>query len=161
LWRLEGETLAMKLRLLITTSANTSYPFEPRGSSCRIGRNPDSDLPLDGAGIEGVSPVFEEGSVDYLGPDGFSRVNARTYQGTLNRLLTFQQTRGTFADQLWPEHDMASWGGASGSPIFNRSGKVVALHNAGLLVRGQKHAANPNKGAIRVDLLRDLMLRSR
>jgi S1-C subfamily serine protease len=96
-------------------------------------------------------PVFQESDYDSL-----KKVNARVYQGRLNRLLTLAEERGEFGVQQLLEHDMFSWGGASGSPIFDKRGKVVALHFAGNLVDGKRSPASPKWG-IRVDLLREVM----
>ncbi|HUZ17714.1 MAG TPA: FHA domain-containing protein [Spirochaetia bacterium] len=96
-------------------------------------------------------------------------VNARIYQGRLNRLLTMEEKRGEFANQHLIEHDMYSWSGASGSPIFNAKGKVVAVHFASnrvirkmdvvgtkqSIVVADQNPAGPKWG-MRVDLLREV-----
>lgn len=96
-------------------------------------------------------PVFANSDYDSL-----SKVNARFYRGHLVRTLTLSEEKGHFGSQQLLEHDMLSWGGASGSPLFNKQGKVVALHFAGNKVEGRRAAASP-KWAMRVDLLREVL----
>lgn len=97
-------------------------------------------------------PQYEE--TDYIARP--SKVVARVYQGNLNRILTFTEDRGSFPDQQLFEHDMYSWGGSSGSPIFDVRGKVVAIHFWGDPVNSTKQVASP-KYAVRIDLLRELL----
>jgi V8-like Glu-specific endopeptidase len=57
---------------------------------------------------------------------------------------------------------MASTGGASGSPIFNREGRVVAVHNSGQQVTigpEGKTTSIPygTKAGMRIDLLKEVM----
>ena len=78
------------------------------------------------------------------------------------RLMSLDQEFAEFQDARLIEHDMYSWGGASGSPIFNSAKRVVAVHFAGLPVleseSGQfrKQQASIKQG-IRVDALRDVL----
>jgi len=66
-----------------------------------------------------------------------------------------------FKDRLLIQHALPSAGGASGSPILNRDGKVIAVHNAGNVIGlapgGRiKSGANIQYGQ-RVDLVRELL----
>jgi pSer/pThr/pTyr-binding forkhead associated (FHA) protein len=108
------------------------------------------------------SPLCYIGFPMYTRTDYDSKLTkavARTYQGRLNRLLTFTEEQGDFATQQFLEHDMLSYKGASGSPIFNKRGRVVALLNSGAVFPANEAVApsDPAKGAIRVDLLQELM----
>jgi S1-C subfamily serine protease len=97
-------------------------------------------------------PFFNDN--DY---DSQEKMVSRIYQGTYNRPLPGRSGATDFRDLYVLEHSMATWGGASGSPIFDRQGKVVAIHNAGISVRGTNQAGNPNKTGIRIDQLNDLL----
>jgi S1-C subfamily serine protease len=88
--------------------------------------------------------------------------------GWIGRILDFQSKRASFATSHWIQHSASLSGGTSGSPMFTRDGKVVALNNSGktLFVKtnGQgasetERMANPAEigFAIRVDLLRELL----
>jgi hypothetical protein len=105
------------------------------------------------------SPLCYIGFPGYDGTDylsKLSKVNARTYQGRLNRLMTLSEEQGEYATQQLVEHDMWSWPGSSGSPIFNKRGKVVALHFAGDFVNRAKAVASPKYG-MRADLLKEVL----
>jgi hypothetical protein len=97
-------------------------------------------------------PAFE----DNHSYESLAKVDARIYTGNLVRILTLQEEKGDFPQRFLLEHTMLSWPGASGSPIFNRQGKVVALHFAGIPVEGRRAAASV-KMAMRVDLLAPLL----
>jgi hypothetical protein len=110
-------------------------------------------------------PVYQSDFSDYLEIDrvlgGFrvkrSKVNARTYRGTLNRLLTFATEKGDFSNEFLLEHDLSGMPGASGSALFTPDGKVVGLLNGMMNVKGKFEAGAPNKTGVRVDLLRELL----
>jgi hypothetical protein len=110
-------------------------------------------------------PVYQQDSSDYLDIDRVARtfevkrskVNARTYRGSLNRLLTFTSEKGDFSSEFVLEHDLPSMPGASGSALFGPDGKVVGLLNGMVNVKGKFDAGAPNKTGVRVDLLRELL----
>ena len=110
----------------------------------------------------------------YMGDAGGDSVEYRTLDevkprieaGNVVRLLTLDGKVGKPETQFIMEHNMLSWGGASGSPIFNRSGRVVALHFAANSVVNKTKAGflalrSPagTKFGIRVDKLKDLIQR--
>jgi hypothetical protein len=105
-------------------------------------------------------PVFEDVLLTY---SELAKVEPRTYQGHIVRLLTLDKQVGSPANRQLIEHTMLSHGGASGSPIFNREGKVVGVHYSASIVelRAENSAvrvstpASP-KWAIRTDLLREI-----
>jgi hypothetical protein len=110
-------------------------------------------------------PVYQKDFSDYLDIDRLahafrvkrSKVNARTYRGTLNRLLTFTSEKGDFTNEFLLEHDLPGMPGASGSALFGPDGKVVGLLNGMINVKGEFQAGAPNKTGVRVDLLRELL----
>jgi hypothetical protein len=70
-------------------------------------------------------------------------------------------------DRLLVQHNLSSSGGASGSPVFNTKGQVVALHSAGnsntsIVVEGDKITKTRRKSGVqinyaqRADLLNDI-----
>jgi hypothetical protein len=66
-----------------------------------------------------------------------------------------------FAEKLLVQHAIPTAGGASGSPLINADGKVVAVHNAGNVI-GQTDEARITSGALinfaqRVDLVGELL----
>lgn len=102
-------------------------------------------------------PVYH--SSDYA---SLSKVRARTNPGHVVRMLTLKEEVGNFENQFLVEHDMQSWGGASGSPIFDRTGNVVAIHFAGkpIVQAGGKivyKAVASVKLGIRIDKLTELI----
>jgi hypothetical protein len=110
-------------------------------------------------------PVYQADFSDYFDIDRAagvvavkpSKVNARTYRGTLNRLLTFTNEKGDFSNEFLLEHDLPGMPGASGSALFSPDGKVVGLLNGMMNVKGKFEAGAPNKTGVRVDLLRELL----
>jgi len=75
--------------------------------------------------------------------------------------------QSSFEKRLLVHHNMGSTGGASGSPLFNAKGEVVAILNAGniigqaKLIQGQIQVVRAPSGALinyaqRVDILRDI-----
>jgi FHA domain/Trypsin-like peptidase domain len=109
----------------------------------------------------------------YIGFPGWSdyaslkKVEPHIYKGGLTRLTTLKEESGEFSNLYLLQHDMASTGGASGSPIFNRDGKVVAIHNSGRTVSAAGpggHITSIPSGpcnGIRIDLLKELLRENR
>lgn len=94
------------------------------------------------------------------------RPEPNSQAGIITGLTTFFLTRGGDAENQLVQHSLAGSGGASGSPIFNANGEVVALHSAGsfkfLEVAGQEEPIRVDGGARiqyaqRVDMLRELI----
>lgn len=94
------------------------------------------------------------------------RPEPNSQAGIITGVTTFFLTRGGDADNQLVQHSLAGAGGASGSPIFNSAGEVVALHSAGsfkfLKVAGQEDPVRVDGGARiqyaqRVDMLRELI----
>lgn len=86
------------------------------------------------------------------------------YPGPLTRMMTLREETGDFANQYLLEHDMSTTGGASGSPIFNRAGKVVGIHNSGpntyIPTNNGRTLVVPRLGpktGMRIDLLKQVM----
>jgi S1-C subfamily serine protease len=94
------------------------------------------------------------------------RPEPNSQAGIITGVTTFFLARGEDADNQLVQHSLAGSGGASGSPIFNARGEVVALHSAGsfkfLEIAGQKDPVRVDGGARiqyaqRVDMLRELI----
>jgi len=94
------------------------------------------------------------------------RPEPNSQAGIITGLTSFFLTRGTDAENQLVQHSLAGSGGASGSPIFNAKGEVVALHSAGsfkfLDMPGQDQPVRVDAGARiqyaqRVDMLRELI----
>lgn len=83
-----------------------------------------------------------------------ARPEPTAHVGTITAVTTFYLFRSTSSPNLLIQHSLATAGGASGSPMFNKAGHVVALHNA----TGSSNAmyAMINYGQ-RIDLLTELM----
>lgn len=91
------------------------------------------------------------------------KITPRVYQGTA---LRFRSESGGIAEDssnvAVVEHNMDTKGGASGSPIFNRLGQVVAIHSGGGSIRLPnniviKHNANFGVNIKFIqDILRDI-----
>lgn len=92
---------------------------------------------------------------------------ATMQSGIITANTDYWLSQAAFEKRLLVHHNMGSTGGASGSPLFNSSGEVVAILNAGniigqaKLVQGQISIVRAPSGALinyaqRVDLLRDI-----
>ncbi len=94
------------------------------------------------------------------------RPEPNSQAGIVTGLTTFFLARGSDAENQLVQHSLAGAGGASGSPIFNEAGEVIALHSAGsfkfLEIAGQRDPVRVDGGARiqyaqRVDMLRELI----
>lgn len=92
-------------------------------------------------------------------PSDYSKLKTvvpRIFQGNIVRWMDLHEEEADADESVLMEHDMFSWGGASGSPIFGACGKAIALHFAGGTVHGERQQASIKFG-IRVDLLREVL----
>ena len=92
---------------------------------------------------------------------------ATMQSGIITANTDYWLSQAAFEKRLLVHHNMGSTGGASGSPLFNSSGEVVAILNAGniigqaRMVQGQIKIVRAPSGALinyaqRVDILRDI-----
>jgi S1-C subfamily serine protease len=77
--------------------------------------------------------------------------------GTIGRLTRLDETHGTFADSLLVQHSAYAGEGTSGSPVFDTSGRVIAV-NTGAYVGERSEALSGYNVAIRIDAATALML---
>ncbi len=102
-------------------------------------------------------PVFDARR-DY---NRLKKIAPRTFRGNLIRMLNYQEESTSIDDSMVVEHSMDTVGGASGSPIFDRSEQVVALLFAGMMVvnkeTGQLETEQRINYGIRVDALREVI----
>ncbi|MES2924496.1 MAG: trypsin-like peptidase domain-containing protein [Verrucomicrobiota bacterium] len=109
-------------------------------------------------------------AVSYIGFPAEQMINvndsnplATMKTGIVTSVSGWDLTDSGFNGNLLIRHDMGSAGGASGSPILDRGGRVIGIHNAGnyyfLKVDGEPLRI-PNAAAIsyaqRIDCLRDI-----
>lgn len=102
-------------------------------------------------------PVFYDSDFGAL-----KKIVPRTFGGNVVRLMNLHDEAAEYKDSVLLEHNMHSWGGASGSPIFGTCGKVVALHFAGgqnIDVDARKATSQQAgiKWGIRIDLLQEVI----
>lgn len=104
---------------------------------------------LNGGGVDLRSPV------------------ATMQSGIITSNTDFWLARGMPKDRLLVAHNMGSAGGASGSPVFNSRGEIVAIHSAGnhiTQVVAQNGVLKPTRApsgvminfAQRIDMLKDI-----
>lgn len=109
------------------------------------------------------SPLCYIGFPAYLPGDykGTKGTIARVHTGLVVRMLDDRDQQGTFATNRFIEHSMWSAGGASGSPVFNRNGRVIGLHYADAYVfqddGSRQEAPASVKYAARVDFLTEIL----
>lgn len=94
---------------------------------------------------------------------------ATLQSGIVTATTDWWQSHGDFEQSQLIQHNLASTGGSSGSPIFNPDGRVVAVHNAGnmfmstqILSSGKAVMSRAPSAAMinfgqRVDVLRELL----
>jgi hypothetical protein len=129
-------------------------PGEPPLKTVELASDADLRQLEDGAPLCYIGYPGFEGDRFFESPGA---MDARIYTGHLVRHQPLDDSEARdFAHARHLEHDMFSWGGASGSPIFNQAGKVVAIHYRGDFIEGHKQAASP-KWAMRIDLLQPLL----
>lgn len=98
---------------------------------------------------------------DSKGPVPGTKPQATFHQGTISRLSDFRlDTSRPDNEMQFVQHTIQDWGGFSGSPIFGKDGRVLALHN---MVRfasnGTEKRAIPH--GVRVDCLWELLVHHR
>jgi S1-C subfamily serine protease len=92
---------------------------------------------------------------------------ATMQSGIITANTDYWLAQATFEKRFLVHHNMGSTGGASGSPLFNDKGQVVAILNAGniigqaKMIQGEIKIVRAPSGALinyaqRVDLLRDI-----
>jgi S1-C subfamily serine protease len=93
-----------------------------------------------------------------------SKITPHVYAGTVTRITTLNEELGEFSNQYLLQHEMATTSGASGSPIFNRNGKVIAIHKAGSTANDMNRSDKTTtpavidvKTGIRIDLLNEVL----
>jgi S1-C subfamily serine protease len=90
-----------------------------------------------------------------------SRPNPRIQTGTIVSLTTFTRTAAAPADAQLVEDSLPATGGASGSPIVNSRGEVIAVLNGGNILSDQHGGRMPNAAQVnfaqRIDLVRALL----
>ena len=81
-------------------------------------------------------------------------------RGDIGRITTFSQSQGAFEEMLLVQHSAPTTPGNSGSPLIDRHGRVVAIHNAGLSIRMAGTRFVPHTGlhwGIRADVILELL----
>jgi S1-C subfamily serine protease len=63
-----------------------------------------------------------------------SEPEATLVQGTIGRVTTLEEKRGSFRENILIQHSAFTMEGTSGSPVFDASGQVIAV-NTGSYVR--------------------------
>jgi S1-C subfamily serine protease len=89
---------------------------------------------------------------------------ATMQSGIITATTDYWLTPAPFERRFSVQHNLGATGGASGSPIFNSRGEVVAILNAGNIIGTISHDGNVVRApsavmvnyAQRVDLLRDI-----
>jgi hypothetical protein len=104
----------------------------------------DTGVPLVMAGY----PSDRVAGTDMLRPEPTAQV------GAITSVTTFYLFRSDTQPNYLIQHSLPTSGGASGSPIFNAAGRVVALHNA--TGSGAAMYAMINYGQ-RIDILQELL----
>ncbi len=69
------------------------------------------------------------------GIDLYPQALATFKDGWIGRVMSYLQTNTTFAHAKYYQHSCSTSGGTSGSPLFDRNGKVIGVHHAGRELR--------------------------
>lgn len=90
-----------------------------------------------------------------------TRPNARSQAGSIVSMTSFTLTHAAPGEAQRIEHSLPATGGASGSPIINSSGEVVAVLSGGNVIVGRDGSRTPNAALVnfaqRIDVLRPLL----
>jgi hypothetical protein len=99
--------------------------------------------------------------VEQLLETDLSRPNARSQAGNVVSMTSFTLTRAAPGEAQRIEHSLPATGGASGSPIINSRGEVVAVLSGGNVIRGRDGSRTPNAALVnfaqRIDVIRPLL----
>jgi hypothetical protein len=115
--------------------------------------------------VRAGDPIFYVGyPAENLSLYDFDRPQPTAQTGIVTANTTFLSFAGPFEDNQLVQHSAPAIGGASGSPIFNKDGHVIAYLNAGNLDMVRDKEGRPIRVpmsalinfAQRVDLLREL-----
>jgi len=112
-----------------------------------------------GQGDELISLGFPVENINRGGVDP-SRPEPVVQGGRVTSVTDFFLAAGEPDETLLVRHSVPAMGGASGSPILNTKGEVVALLNAGSVVRGPLGERIPVAGFVeaqRADMLREML----
>jgi len=75
-----------------------------------------------------------------------SSPSATLVQGIIGRITALDGRLGSFATNFLIQHSAFTSGGTSGSPIFNREGKVIAINAGSYVEPGSMQVLNPFTG---------------
>jgi hypothetical protein len=75
-----------------------------------------------------------------------SSPNATLVQGVIGRVTRLDGSLGQFKENLLIQHSAFTSGGTSGSPIFNRDGRVIAVNTGGYVEPGSLQVLDPKTG---------------
>lgn len=131
----------------------------------------------DGTSLEPPLPIADDATLQALRPGdaiafvGYpaermldvdpTRPNPRNQTGVIVSMTTFARTVGTPATAQLIEHSLPGTGGASGSPIVNARGEVIAIFNGGNILASSDGNRMPNPAQVnfaqRIDVIRPLL----
>lgn len=186
----EALAAGRSVRIYINKHPELTYGVTKATTHPRYGST-ESGMPINDVGIlevdgklESWFPVAQTAElqnvdsgyrVAYLGfPSGenMTAVDPRSpvatmQTGIVTSVTDWQGGVGTAENRLLVQHNLSSTGGASGSPVFNAKGQVIALHNAGnysfgVVTQGGKKIERRLKSGLqigyaqRADLLADI-----
>lgn len=77
-----------------------------------------------------------------LNPINTQNAVATFKNGTISALRAFGGAASTESNSYYVQHNLSLSGGTSGSPIFNRNGKIVAINNSGIVTLVYSSATN-------------------
>ena len=136
--------------------------------------------------VDVVMPIAPRGELQKIGSGypvaflGFPYRNGLNYNvrdpiatmqsGIITGITDYWQGDSGYSKNFLLKHNMGSTGGASGSPIFNRKGQVIGIHNAGgrdvvvvgrdretlQQIRGTKPSASMINYGVRIDTINAL-----
>lgn len=107
----------------------------------------------------GTPLAFLGYSVEGSTTGALNRGEASSDVGQLSQALDFFLEKTTAAHRHLLTYNLRTAGGASGSPVFNLNGEVVAVHNAGnyKFLGGERISQGTTNAGQRVDVLKELL----